>query len=306
MKSFFGIGILLITLVVLKSSIFILPEGQQAIILALGKPVGNPKVKPGVKFKLPFYHEVKYIEKRILLWDGDPNQIPTKDKKFILVDTTARWKITDPLKFIQTVQNERGAKARLDTIIDGSTRNAISNHNLVEAVRISNDVLKDMPESTTENQDTEKISVGREKLSSIIVENSNKELSKSGIEVIDVQLTRVMYEKSVEQKVFERMRSERFRIAEKIRSMGRAEKAKIEGRLAKELQVIKSEAYKKAEIIKGRGEAKSIKIFADAFSKNPKFFEFIKTMEAYKKSLKPDTKFILSSESDFFKFLKGR
>jgi membrane protease subunit HflC len=301
-------------------SFFILTEGQQAIVTQFGKPVGEPKIKAGMHFKNPLTQDVRYVDKRILSWDGDPNQIPTKDKKYIKVDTTARWRIVDALKFIQTVQNEKGAKARLDTILDGHTRDIISNHNLVEAVRNSNAIVKNLEdrkqsiiarkqkgEAILEEEisgEIDEIRVGREELSQIIVKKAQEECNALGIKLIDVQLRRISYERSVEKKVYERMISERERIAQKIRSIGKGEKAVIEGRLTKDLQRIQSEAYRKAQKIRGEAEGKATAIYAKALSRDPKFYDFIQSMESYKKSLKSDAKLILSSDSEFFKFFK--
>lgn len=315
------LAVLVAALIVLYSSLYIITEGQQAIRTQFGRPIGRPDTKAGLYMKVPFIQDVRYVDKRILTWDGEPNEIPTKDKKFIRVDTTARWKIIDALKFIQTVQNERGAIARLDAILDGITRDTISNHNLVEAVRNSNAILekiekrkldtakKEAQGEVVEEEVTGEIApikVGRERLSAIIAKSANEETQKYGIAIIDMQLRRISYEKSVEAKVYERMISERKRIAEKIRSYGKAEKAKIEGRLSRDLQQIESQAYKKTQLIRGKGEAKSTAIYARSLSKDPKFFEFIRTLDAYRKSLKGETKLILSSESDFLKLLKAR
>jgi membrane protease subunit HflC len=300
-----------------KNTLYVLDEGRQAVITEFGKPVGNPITKAGLHLKKPFFQDVRYVDKRILSWDGFPNQIPTKDKKFIKVDTTARFRIVDALKFIQTVRNKSGAKARLDTILDSATRNVISSHNLVEAVRNSNGILervkirkakeKDEDEDNIDEEVTgeiREIDVGREKLSQLIVERAEAELDEFGITLIDVQLRRISYEQSVERKVYERMISERRRIAQKIRSIGSGEKAKIEGRLEKDLRRIRSEAYKQSQIIKGKAEAEVTKIYAKAYSKDPKFYEFIKSMEVYKNSIKDDAKFIMSSDGEFFKFLR--
>lgn len=315
MNKLLVVGIIVFS-VVLKTSIYIVTEGQQVIITQFGRPVKEPISKAGFYFKLPFLQEVRYVDKRILSWDGFPNQIPTKDKKYIKVDTTARWKVVDVLKFIQTVQNERGAKARLDTIIDSTTRDVISNQNLVEAVRNSNLILdktKEKEKKYAKNKNVleeeitgeiEEIFLGREQLSSKIVILATKELSKFGIELIDVQLRRISYEKSVEQKVYERMISERQRIAQKIRSIGLGEKRKIEGRIARDLEKIQSEAYKKAQIVKGRAEAISTEIFGRAIRRGPRFFDFMRTMEAYENSLKDKSRWILSSDSQFLKYFK--
>ena len=318
-------GILIVSFVLILgvtySSLYIVTEGQQAIRTQFGRPIGKADTTAGLYIKIPFIQDIRYVDKRILTWDGEPNEIPTKDKKFIRVDTTARWRIIDALKFIQTVQNERGAIARLDAILDGITRDTISNHNLVEAVRNSNAILKRIEQKKLDTAkkvalgeiieeevtgEIAPVQVGREKLSEIIALSANKETQRYGISIIDVQLRRISYEKSVEEKVYERMISERKRIAEKIRSYGKAEKAKIEGRLSRDLQQIESQAYKVTQSIRGKGEAKSTAIYARTFSKGPRFFEFIRTMDAYRKSFKEGTKLILSSESDFLKLLQKR
>jgi membrane protease subunit HflC len=316
----FAIFILIATF----SSAYILPEGRQAIITQFGRPIGNPITEAGLHFKVPFIQSIQYVDKRILTWDGYPNQIPTRDKKYILVDATARWRIDDALKFIQSVQNERGAKARLDAILDAITRDTISSHNLVEAVRNTNLILDYIEETQKESKrkldtgeilvaeeeeitgEIEKIRIGRENLSTMIAKKADAELEAFGISIIDVQLRRIAYEQSVEKKVYERMISERKRIAEKIRSIGKGEQAKIQGKTSRDLQRIDSEAYRLAQSIKGKAEAESIKIYARSLSQDRKFYEFIRTMDAYKESLKPETKFILSTDSPFLDMLKRR
>jgi len=319
-KAIGAILVLIVMVFLFVSSAFRVREGFQVIITEFGKPVGNSITEAGLHFKKPFIQEAIFIDKRLLNWDGDPNEIPTKDNKFIWVDTTARWKIVDPLKFIQTVQTERIARSRLDDILDASTRDVISNHNLVEAVRNSNTILDLIkarksakkkenlqPEEEEFFGDIESISVGREKLSQLIVARARKEIAVFGIELVDVQLRRIAYEESVQQKVYERMISERKRIAEKIRSVGRGEKAKIEGKISRDLQKIQSQAYRKAQEIKGKAEAKATRIYARSLSKNPGFYEFTRTLEAYRNSIgKGDSSFILSTSSDFLKLLKKR
>ena len=319
-----GIGALVAlfaVIVLFKGSAFIVKEGRQAIITEFGRPVGDPITNAGLHFKKPFVQDVRFVDKRILSWDGFPNQIPTRDKKFIKVDTTARYKVVDALKFIQTVRNESGAKTRLDTILDSATRNVISSQNLVEAVRNSNAIVektkiikegildrKNKGEAILDEEITgeiAKIVSGREKLSQLIADKADSELAGFGIKLIDVQLRRISYEKSVEKKVYERMISERRRIAQKIRSIGQGEKAKIEGRLTRDLQKIESEAYRKAQRIRGIGEAKATAIYAKALGKSPKFYEFIKSMDAYKKSLGAKTNYLFSSDSEFLKYLKS-
>jgi len=301
------------------NSFYILKEGRQAIVTEFGKPIGDPITSPGLQFKTPIIHDVRFIDKRILNWDGEPNQIPTKDKKYIKVDTTARWQIIDALKFIQTVQNERGAKTRLDTIIDGHTRDIISGHRLVEAVRDSNDIIKVIEqkkqlikdrkakgEAILEEElagEIEMIKVGREALSQMIVKKADIELQELGIKLIDVQLRRISYEESVQRKVYERMVSERQRIAQKIRSIGKGEKAKIEGRLQKDLKKIESVAYRTAQEIRGKAQGRAAKIYAKSLNLDAKFYQFMRSMEVYKRTLQDKSKFILSSDSKFLRYL---
>lgn len=318
-------GFVVLALVVaVFSATYILPEGRQAIITQFGRPIGKPITEAGLHVKLPFIQKIQFVDKRILSWDGFPNQIPTRDKKYIIVDTTARWRIHDALKFIQTVQNERGAKARLDAILDAITRDTISSHNLVEAVRNTNSILDYIEEKRVESKrkldageilvaeeeeitgEIEKIRIGRENLSSMIAKKGTSELEAFGISLIDVQLRRIAYEGSVEKKVYERMISERKRIAEKIRSIGKGEKAKIQGKTSRDLQRIDSEAYREAQLIRGKAEAESMKIYAKSLSQDKKFYEFIRTMDAYKASLKEDTNFILSTDSPFLEMLKRK
>ncbi|MFC1522638.1 protease modulator HflC [Elusimicrobiota bacterium] len=317
-----SIGIILAAfglLIFVMSSPYIVSEWEQAIITQFGRPVGSAVTEAGMHLKIPFIQKVRRVDKRILNWDGIPNQIPTKDKKYILVDTTARWRIKDPLLFIQTVQTESGARARLDGILDSVTRDTISNNNLVEAVRNTNSILDKVHERLElakqgklplgEEEVTggvEAVSLGREKLSSIIVERATKELKQFGIELIDVQLRRISYESSVETKVYERMISERQRIAQRIRSVGLGEKAKIKGKTNRDLKRIQSEAYRTAQGIKGTADSKSISIYARSMSAAPSFYEFVRTLEAYRKSIPADTKLILSTDNKFLDLLRKK
>lgn len=310
----------LATLILLPASIYVLPEWEQAIITQFGRTVGDPVTEAGLHVKLPFIQVVRRVDKRILNWDGYPNQIPTKDKKYIWVDTTARWRITDPLLFIQTVQNESGARGRLDGILDAVTRDTISNHNLVEAVRNSNAILaklKDKLEAQRRGEaqpgaeeevvgEIESVAVGRESLSSMIIEKAKAGLKEFGIELIDVQLRRIAYESSVEAKVYDRMISERQRIAQKIRSVGLGEQSKIQGKINKDLQEIQSEAYRKAEMIKGAADAKAIRIYAQAMNADPDFYKFLRTLEAYRKAIPADSTLILSTDNEFLELMRKR
>lgn len=314
-----GTGFLLF--LILYSAAFTISEGRQAVITQFGKPL-RTVTEAGLHWKAPFIHDVRLLDLRILNWDGYPNQIPTKDKKYIKVDTTARWRIQDPLKFIQTVQNERGARSRLDAILDGITRDVISGHNLVEAVRNSNKVFELVAErrdARTKKDlesdevlvvmgeeeltgDVEPINVGREKLSSMIVDGARQELIPLGIELIDVQIRRIAYEQSVQAKVYSRMISERQSIAEKIRSIGKGEQAKIKGKADKDLKQIESEAYRTIQKIKGEAEAKATAIYAKSLGQDPKFYAFVRRLEAYEKvcPVKPDYCFQPSPNSSMF------
>lgn len=313
------LGLILVVFIFGKSSVYVLQEWEQAIITQFGKPVGGAVTQAGLHLKIPFIQEVRRLDKRILNWDGDPNTIPTKDKKYIHVDTTARWRIVEPLLFLQTVQSERGASSRLDGIIDSVTRDTISNHNLVEAVRNTDTILiiarerlakVQSGESSGEEEEVtgeiEPVFIGREKLSAIIWERAAKELVPFGIELIDVQLRRIAYEKSVEAKVYERMISERKRIAQKIRSIGLGKKAEISGKISRDLQGIVSEAYRKEQEIKGKAEAIATAIYGKAMSADHEFYEFLRKLEACKKGIPADTRMILSTDSEFLKILQKK
>lgn len=315
--------ILAAIVIVGRAAFFILPEGRQAIITQFGKPVGEPIQRAGLKFKWPFIQDARILDKRILNWDGRPNQIPTKDKKYIYVDTTARWQIEDPLLFIRSLQDERRAISRIDTIIESATRDTISSHALVEAVRDSNNILDDIKKAEEKRRaaeakgevldsiedevtgEIEIVKVGRERLSGRIVERASAELKKLGIKLIDVQLRRIAYEDSVEKKVYDRMISERQRIAAKIRSIGKGEQAKIRGKTSRDLQEIESGAYREVQAIKGKADAESTSIYATALGEDPQFFEFMRTLDLYRRSVQPQTQWIVSSETEFLRLLSS-
>lgn len=314
-----------------SSAMFTVPEGFQAIVTQFGDPRGDAKQKAGLYFKIPFIQDVRYIEKRILNWDGEPHQVPTKDQKFIIVDTSARWRITDPLKFITTLVDENTAQQRISASVISATRDTISANNLVEAVRTTNAILDLSPAGVDKSSavvkspdasakvdekvsllnlaaqetstDLERVSIGRVALSERIADRARDELAKFGIELIEVQLMRVAYEASVEQSMYNTMISEQQRIAEKFRSMGKGEQAKIQGKTERDLKEIQSQAYRKVQEVKGRAEAEAIAIYAEAIGTNIKFYEFLRTTEAYKKGLRSDTNLILSADANFMKLL---
>lgn len=303
--------------ILLTASVFRLNEWEQAILIQLGRPVREPLREAGLHFRIPFIERVQRLDRRILNWDGKANRIPTKDKKYIWVDTTARWKIMEPLLFIQSVRDEDGARSRLNAILDSASRDVISQNNLVEAVRNSNAIIDKIalnrqkvekgelpPDEEETFVDLEKIEVGREVLSQSIIEKARPELAKIGVEIIDVQIRRIVYEGSVEQKVYERMVAERQRIAQKIRSVGISEQARIRGKIQKDRERIDSEGYREAETLRGRADSEAIRVYAGAMNQDPDFYEFLRTLEAYKKALPAETKLILSTESKFLQLLR--
>jgi membrane protease subunit HflC len=286
---------------------YTLNEAEQVIITFYGDPVGDAITTPGLHFKVPFFYTVNRFDKRWLAWDGDANQITTKDKKFIWVDTYARWRIQDPLKYFQSVQNERGAQSRLDDVIDGATRNAVASMDLIEIVRSSNrefEITEELEEFAGQDVQAEIVG-GRDQLVEDILVNSSVVTPNFGIELVDVQFKRINYVEEVQAKVYERMISERQRIAERSRSEGQGRSAEIRGQKEKELLEIESEAYKTAEEIRGKADAEATAIYANAYNRDPDFYQFMKTLETYRNSLDQDVTLILSSNSEFLKYLKS-
>ena len=310
MKKLLNIFIALIILIVLMAVsgvMYVVDETKQAVITQFGKPVGNPITTAGLHFKKPFIQKVRYFEKRLLEWDGDPNQIPTKDKKYIWVDTTARWKIVDALKFLQSVNNEMGAHARLDDIINSATRDTVTRHLLVETVRNSNRIMEVEGGKNViiTDEALERIEVGRKALEKIILHDAMELAPKYGIKLVDVRIKRINYVKDVRREVYKRMISERKRAAEQYRSEGQGRRAEIEGQRGKELKLITSEAYRKSEGLKGKADAEVIGIYAKAYNQDPEFYSFIKTLETYKKTIDKNSTIILTTDSDYYKYLKG-
>lgn len=302
--------VFLAALLAASGALYVVNETEQVVITQFGQPIGKPTADAGLHFKMPFVRQANYFEKRILEWDGNPNQIPTKDKKYIWVDTTARWRITDALKFLQSVGNEMGGQARLDDIIDSATRDAVTSNNLVEVVRNTNTIIEQKGEEIDEDrvgqdqEDLEKIALGREALTRQILEEASKIVPQYGIELIDVRIKRINYVSDVQEKVFERMISERKRAAEKYRSEGQGKKAEIEGRMAKDLNQIRSEAYKTAEEIKGKADAEATNIYANAYNNDPEFYSFLKTLDTYKNTVDDKTTIILTTDSEYLNYLK--
>lgn len=301
--------LVLAVILVMSGSFYTVNETEQVIITQFGAPVGDAIDKAGVHYKLPFIQKVNRFEKRFLEWDGDPNQVPTKDKTFIYVDTYARWRIADPLLFFQKLQNENRAQSRLDDILDGAARIAIANHELSELIR-SNTREYVIDSTDVDNNVRGQIVVkGRAKITLGILESSQEKTKELGIELLDFQFKRIKYADEVQIKIYDRMISERKKIAEKFRSEGRGAAAKIQGDRERDLNVIQSRAYREAEIIKGKADAKATRIYARAYNRSADsrdFYQFIQTMETYKKILSENDMLILSTKSDFFKYLGNK
>lgn len=299
-------GLALLVLILISGSAFIVQEKDQVVITQFGKPVGNAITKPGMYFKIPFIQDANYFEKRYMEWNGDPNQVPTKDKKFIFVDTYARWQITDPLQFFKRLTNERGAQSRLDDIIDGSTRNFIADNNIEEAVRTSNRTPISS-ESEIVGDSLMQISVGRQKLEKMILESANKQTADLGIEILDFRIKRINYVQEVQNQVFERMKSERFRIADKFRSEGQGEASRINGEKERELKNIQSGAFRDAEEIKGKADGQAAAIYARAYNQtqmSKSLYAFLKSMETFRKTFDGKTSVFISTDSELYKYLK--
>ena len=310
--------VLVVLVFLLTNSIYIVNEAEQIVVTQFGKPVGDPIVEAGLKFKIPFIQKIIRFEKRILEWDGAANEIPTKDDKYIFIDSFARWKIADPLVFYKAAKNERNAQSRLDDVIDGIVRDEISNRNMEEIIRFTDRAMEtyddeDKKQSTAGEQETF-IGARLDILKSILTNVQNKlaELDM-GIEVLDVQIKRIDYNKQVQQKLFDRMISEQNMIAEKYRAQGQGKKQEILGLQIQEEKTILSEAYKKAQKIRGEADAYAIKTYSEAYEqrKNGKvdqdaveFYEFLKSLDAYEDIFDSSTRLILSTDSQFFKYLK--
>ncbi len=292
---------------ILPAAFFTVDQTQQAVVTQFGKPVRIIK-NAGLHIKIPLIQKVYYFEKRILEWDGYPEQIPTKDKKLISIDTTARWKIKDPLVFLQSVVNETGAQSRLDDILDAAVRNAASSYNLIEIIRSTNRIYKEyksVKNPLSEDTTVDKITTGRGKIISQIIKQASAKVPQYGIELIDIRIKRINYIESVRRKVYDRMISERKRAAEKYRSEGLGKKAEIEGNTEKELKKIISQAYKKSQEIKGVADAKANDIYLKAFSQGPEFYAFLRTLETYKNSIDKNTSLILTTDGEYFRYLNS-
>jgi membrane protease subunit HflC len=307
-KSIFLIPLAIIAFVI-YSAAYMVDETEQVVVTQFGRIVGKPKIDPGLKFKIPFIQKANYFNKNLLEWDGDPGQVPTLDKTFIWVDTFARWKIVDPVKFFQTVNNRFNAVGKLNDIIDPAVRNFITSHHLIEAVRKSNRELDTteagIEDSGRKTRVTYNIDTGRQKITQGIMEQAQPKLAPFGIELVDVKIKRINYVEEVRKSVYGRMIAERNQIAEKFRSEGKGEAQKILGNKERDLQEIESEAFKRAQKLKGAADAEATIIYAEAYGKDPEFYSFVQSLEIYREALGKDNTLILSTDSEFLKYLKG-
>ncbi|WP_028585242.1 protease modulator HflC [Desulfogranum mediterraneum] len=301
-----GLIIVVALAVTVWDGFYILKEGQQAIITQFGAPVGDPVTEAGLKLKMPFIQDIRLFEKKILIWDGEPNQIPTNDKTFIYLDTTARWRITDALRFLEAVGSESRARSLLDDILDGTLRDLVNKNNLIEIIRSSDWSEEYMMTSTNQSRDMfTPPKLGRDGISELVLESASKVTPQYGIELINIMFKRVNYIDSVREKVYDRMISERKRIAAEKRSMGEGRKAEILGRVDKELKEITSSAKREAVELRGAADAEATKIYAQSYSGNPEFYAFMKSLESYRHIITNNTSLVLSSDSDLFKYLEN-
>ena len=298
----------------LLSAAYFVDQAEQVVILQFGKPVGKPISDPGIHFKVPFIQDVLRYDKRLIAWDGAPNQIPTRGREFISIDTTARWRIVDPLQFLKSVRDEKGAQSRLDDIIDSTVRDKISSTELTEIVRskdweVTVEDLKrvrGVQPDADESSLTERIRVGRNTLTRAILEQASKGMpARYGIELVDVRIKRLNYITTVREQVFQRMVSERQRVAEQFRSEGQGEASRIRGETSRQLATIRSEAKRTAEGIRGEADAEATRVYNEAYTADTEFYALLRTLESYEKTLGKQTVLLLSSKSDYFKVLRN-
>ncbi|HEV8119476.1 MAG TPA: protease modulator HflC [Candidatus Polarisedimenticolia bacterium] len=307
MKSALLLAWILLMGIVALGSLYTVSETEQVVITEFGRPVGGVVATPGLHWKTPFVQDVHRFDKRWLEYDGDPNEIPTRDKKYIWVDTYARWRIVDPLLFYQAVSDEIGGQSRLDDIVDGQTRNAIASFDLIEAVRSTNrpfEITEELQGIGSEEARAN-IATGRSQIEKIILEKAAKITPQFGIELVDVRIKRLNYVESVQQKVFERMTSERKRIAERSRSEGQGRAAEILGEKEREVRAATSNGYKQAQEIKGKADGQAIAITAKAFSRDPDLYQFLKSLETLGATVDKDTWMVLSTDSEVLRYLKS-
>ena len=299
---------------VAMSALYTVSEVEQVIITQFGKPVGAPVTSAGLKVKLPFIQEVNPIDKRVLEWDGNPSDMPTKDKLYISVDLFARWRIVDPLQYFLRLRDERSAQSRLDDILGSETRNAVAKHELIEIIRTTSDRMPLRDSLLTEAErkldmgTLVPIQKGRKLVEQEIFTAAAEKVEVFGIELLDIRFKRINYNESVRPKIYDRMISERRQIAERFLSEGNGEAARIRGNRIRDLNKIQSEAYREVEEIRGVADAKATEIYARAYNQSPEavaFYEFTRTMQSYKSIIGNNTTLVLTTDSDLFKYLKG-
>jgi membrane protease subunit HflC len=317
------IMLVVLMLLIAGGTFYQVDETEQVVITQFGEPVRAPITTPGLKVKVPFIQTIRRFDKRVLEWDGLPGQIPTLDKRFILVDTTARWRIADPLRFLQSVGDERSAQSRLDDLINSAARDVVSSHLLIQTVRT---FARELPPDESDEESDEQRAVsaakpdaavlptakdvapeerlGRDKLTELMVKRARANLSNLGIELIDIRIKGVNYVREVEQRVYERMISERRRIAARFRSEGDGASAKIRGEKERELDRIRSEAYRKAQETIGKADAEAARIYAEAYGQDPEFYAFYQTLDAYRQTLQKNSSLLVTTGSDFYRYLK--
>ena len=305
MKSNIYSILIIIILFVFLSSVYVVDETEQIIITQFGKAIGEPTTEPGIGFKIPVIQKINRFPKNLLAWDGDPDQVNTLDKTYLWVDTFARWKIVDPLKYFETVHYEQEAQARLDGILNSSIRNAITSNYLIETVRNSNRELdiSDQAEDTASMMGD--VEIGRGQIAKGVIEEAQPKLDKFGIELVDLKIKRLNYVEEVRRSVYGRMVAERNQIAEKYRSEGQGEARKIEGEMEREMKRITSEAYRTAEEIRGNADAQATLIYSQSFGRSPEFYSFLNTLDIYKDVMGKDSTLVLSTDSEFLKYFKG-
>ncbi len=297
-------ALILLAILTAGGAFFIVDETEQVVITQFGKPVGESITTAGLKIKMPFLQNANFFDKRFLEWDGEPNEVPTADKRFFFVDTYARWRIADPLLFFKRLNNEYGAQSRLDDILAGETRNTIAKHDLIEAVRTSNRDFVQSSDGAENIEAPKEIEFGRETLEEEVLRNATARVTDLGIEILDFRFKRTNYAEVDRPKVYERMISERKRMAEQFRSEGAGEAARIMGNKERELKSITSDAYRQSQEIRGKADAEAADIYAKAYNKDPEFYRFLKTMEVYESTMDEDTVLLLGTKGDFLKYLE--
>jgi membrane protease subunit HflC len=317
MKALSQVSLLIIAITVAilsNGSLYTVNQTEQVIITQFGKPVGDPIVEPGLHFKLPLIQVVNRLDKRFLEWDGAPVGIPTKDKTYIYVEAFARWRINDPLQYFLRLRDERSAQSRLEDILGGEIRNAVAKHELIEIVRsdksripVGDQALQGASSHIGSLGTLRPISVGRKRIEAEVKEAAGPKLSEFGIELLDLRFQRVNYNPDVLDRIYQRMISERQQIAQRFRSEGEGEAAKINGRKERDLHEIRSTAYRTTQQVRGEADAKASEIYAKAYSQDAQaaeFYKFMKSMEVYRSILSQDSTLVLSTDSELYSFLK--